>query len=142
MFRAPLSYHPGQMVDENERRRALATLHKVYEDLARRAVDTVLENEEGLRAGPYSFAYQELEDRFAPRLINLGHMIGAIQNLQRQRPPQTEYHVERIQGSLEELETKVNERLKKAAGETLHQVELAQGDDGAWHAYLVLSRQV
>jgi len=34
-------------MDENDLRRALITLQKVYEDLARRAVDTVIENEEG-----------------------------------------------------------------------------------------------
>ena len=129
-------------MDENDRRRALATLQKVYEDLARRAVDTVLENEEGLRAGPYSFAYQELEDRFAPRLINLGHMIGALQHLQRGRPPQTEFRVERVEGPLEELDTRINERLRKLGGETLHQVQLAQGDDGGWHAFLTMSRTV
>lgn len=128
--------------DESDRRRALATLQRVYEDLARRAVETVIENEDGLRAGPYSFAYQELEDRFAPRLMNLGHMIGALQHLQRGRPAQTEYHVERIEAELEEMDQRINERLRKTPAETLHQVQIAQGDDGKWHAFLVLSRTV
>lgn len=127
-------------MDENDRRRALGTLQKVYEDLARRAVENVLENEEGLRASPYSFAYQEIEDRFAPRLINLGHMIGALQHLQRQRQPQPEFRVERVQGPLETLDERINETLRRSHGSTLHQISFAKDDAGAWHAFLTLSR--
>jgi hypothetical protein len=129
-------------MDPHDHRRALATLQKVYEDLARRAVENVLENEEGLRSSPYSFAYQEIEDKFAPRLINLGHMIGALQHLQRQRPPQTEVRVERVEAPLAELDRRINERLKQSHGETLHQINLAPGDAGVWHAFLTLSRTV
>lgn len=129
-------------MQEQQKRRALATLQKVYEDLARRAVDTVLENEEGLKTSPYSFAYQELEDRFAPRLINLGHMIGAIQQVGRTRPPvQEQYRVERVQGSLEELDALINQRIGRNPGDTLHQVSLARDEEaGNWHAFLTLSR--
>lgn len=130
-------------MDANDHRRAMHTLQKVYEDLARRAVDSVIENEEGLRSSPYSFAYQEIEDRFAPRLTNLGHLIGALQHLQRQRQPQPEYRVERIEGPVAELDKKINERLKQCQGETLHQVSFAPGDAvGVWHAFLTLSRMV
>jgi len=128
-------------MDENDRRRALATLQKVYEDLARRAVENVNENEEGLRSSPYSFAYQEIEDRFAPRLINLGHMIGALQHLARQKHSQTEFRVERVQAPLDEMDGKINELLRKSRGETLHQVAVVRDDAGAWHAFLTISRQ-
>jgi hypothetical protein len=128
-------------MDENDRRRALATLQRVYEDLARRAIENVNENEEGLRSSPYSFAYQEIEDRFAPRLINLGHLIGALQHLARQKQTQTEWSVERVQAPLEELDGKINEALRKKQGFTLHQVSLAKDDAGSWHAFLTLSRQ-
>lgn len=127
-------------MDENDRRRALGTLQKVYEDLARRAVENVNENEEGLRSSPYSFAYQEIEDRFAPRLINLGHLIGALQHLSRQKQPQPEFSVERVQAPLEEMDAKINETLRRKQGFLLHQVSLAKDDAGAWHAFLTLSR--
>jgi hypothetical protein len=129
-------------MDANDHRRALGTLQKVYEDLARRAVENVLENEEGLRSSPYSFAYQEIEDRYAPRLINLGHLIGALQHLQRQRPTQTEFRVERVEAPLAELDKKINEKLRQTQGETLQNLNLAPGDEGVWHAFLTLSRTV
>jgi hypothetical protein len=127
-------------MDENDRRRALGTLQKVYEDLARRAVENVLENEEGLRSSPYSFAYQEIEDRFAPRLINLGHLIGALQHLSGRRVQNVEYQVQRVEGPLEELDGRINEALRRAPGTTLHDVALAKDDAGTWHAFLTTSR--
>lgn len=129
-------------MDENDRRRALLTLQKVYEDLARRAVETVIENEEGLEQSPYSFAYQEIEDRFAPRLVNLGHMIGSLQHAGRQqRPPHTEFRVERVAGKLEELDTLINEKLREVPTDSLHQVNMVSDPaTGAWHAFLTLSR--
>ncbi len=130
-------------MDENARRRALNTLSKVYEDLARRAVETVLENEEGLQQSPYSFAYQELEDRFAPRLMNLGHMIGALQHAGRPARPEQhpEFRVERVQGKLDELDDRINELLRGAPKDTLHQVSLAHdAATDTWHAFLAMSR--
>ena len=129
-------------MDENDRRRALTTLQKVYEELARRAVDTVLENEEGLEQSPYSFAYQEIEDRFAPRLINLGHMIGALQHAGRsQRPPQTTYRVERVAGKVDELDDLINDKLKQTPADALHDVSFVpDAATGVVHAFLTLSR--
>jgi hypothetical protein len=130
-------------MDENDRRRALITLQKVYEDLARRAVDTVIENEEGLEQSPYSFAYQEIEDRFAPRLVNLGHMIGALQHAGRQqRQPHTEFRIERVVAAkLEELDGVVNAKLRESPNDALHQVNVVHdAAAGAWHAFLTLSR--
>ena len=129
-------------MDENDRRRALLTLQKVYEDLARRAIDTVLENEEGLEQSPYSFAYQEIEDRFAPRLVNLGHMIGALQHAGRQqRQPHTEFRVERVAGKLDEIDGLINEKLREAPNDALHQVSVVSDPaTGTWHAFLSLSR--
>ena len=129
-------------MDENDRRRALQTLQKIYEDLARRAVETVIENEEGLEQSPYSFAYQEIEDRFAPRLVNLGHMIGSLQHAGRQqRQPHTEFRVERIAGKLEEMDTLINAKLREARNDALHQVSVVpDAATGTWHAFLTLSR--
>lgn len=129
-------------MDENDRRRALNTLQKVYEDLARRAVDTVLENEEGLEQSPYSFAYQEIEDRFAPRLINLGHMIGALQHAGRQqRQPHTEYRVERVAGKVEEIDALINEKLKEIPSDSLHGLNFVPDvATGLVHAFLTVSR--
>jgi hypothetical protein len=129
-------------MDANEHRRALQTLQRVYEDLARRAVEHVNEREEVLRSSPYSFAYQNDIEDLAPRLINLGHLIGALQHLQRQRQPQTEFRIERVEGAVGELDKKINEKLKQCQGETLHQVSLAPGDAGVWHAFLTISRTV
>ena len=129
-------------MDENDRRRALMTLQKVYEDLARRAVETVIENEEGLEQSPYSFAYQEIEDRFAPRLVNLGHMIGSLQHAGRQqRQPHTEFRVERVAGKIDDLETLINEKLREAPTDSLHHVNVVpDAATGTWHAFLTLSR--
>ncbi len=129
-------------MDENERRRALVTLQKVYEDLARRAVETVLENEEGLQQSPYSFAYQEIEDRFAPRLINLGHLIGALQHAGRGRPQQQiQFRVERVAGKIEDLDGLINAKLREAPNDALHQVDVvADAASGTWHAFLTMSR--
>ena len=129
-------------MDENDRRRALITLQKVYEDLARRAVDTVIENEEGLEQSPYSFAYQEIEDRYAPRLVNLGHMIGALQHAgRRQTQPHTEFRVERIAGKLDELDGLINAKLREVPNDALHQVNVVPDPTaGTWHAFLTLSR--
>lgn len=129
-------------MDENDRRRALVTLQKVYEELARRAVETVIENEEGLEQSPYSFAYQEIEDRFAPRLVNLGHMINALQHAGRhQRQPHTEYRVERVGGKLEEIDGLINQKLRETPNDALHQVNFVpDAPSGEWHAFLTLSR--
>ena len=127
-------------MDSNDHRRALMTLQKVYEDLARRAVENIVENEEGLKSSPYSFAYQEIEDRYAPRLINLGHLIGSLQHLQRQRQPQTEYRVERVEAPLDELDKRINEKLRQFQGDVMHDLALAPGENGSWHAFLTLSR--
>jgi hypothetical protein len=129
-------------MDENDRRRALVALQKVYEELARRAVDTVLENEEGLEQSPYSFAYQEIEDRFAPRLINLGHMISALQHAGRQqRQPHTEYRIERVAGKLDEMDKLINDKLRESPSDSLHQVNVVPDSvTGTWHAFLTLSR--
>jgi hypothetical protein len=130
-------------MDENDRRRALLTLQKVYEDLARRAVDTVIENEEGLEQSPYSFAYQEIEDRFAPRLVNLGHMIGALQHAGRQqRQPHTEFRVERVNApKLDELDGVINAKLRETPNDALHQVNVVpDAAAGTFHAFLTLSR--
>ena len=129
-------------MDENERRRALLTLQKVYEDLARRAVDTVIENEEGLEQSPYSFAYQEIEDRYAPRLVNLGHMIGSLQHAGRQqRQPHTEFRVERVEGKLEDLDALINAKLRDAPTDAVHGVNVVNdAATGVWHAFLTLSR--
>ena len=129
-------------MDESQRRRALQTLQKVYEELAKRAVDTVNENEEGLEQSPYSFAYQEIEDRFAPRLVNLGHLIGSLQHAGRQqRQPHTEFRVERVVGKLEEIDAVINAKLRESPNDALHQVNVVPDPTaGTWHAFLTLSR--
>lgn len=130
-------------MEERERRRALGTLQRVYEDLAQRAVDTVIENQEGLEQSPYSFAYQEIEDRFAPRLMNLGNLIGALQHLGRRRETPTTFRVERLEGDLDELDEVINEYLVRHPGDALHDLNFVRGDeeDGTWHVFLTLSRQ-
>ena len=128
-------------MDIQERRRALRTLQRVYERMAERALETVIENEEGLEQSPYSFAYQEIEDRFSMRLINLGHMIGALQQLDRPREARrVSFRVERVEGALDELDDLINERLADCPGDALHGLQLAQEEPGNWHAFLTLAR--
>ena len=127
-------------MDETERRRALSTLQSIWDDLVERLKDTVVENEDGLRSQEYSFAYQQLEDRFAPRMMNITHMMGAIHNAGRDRAqPVPCYRVERVEGELEELDTRINDRLAELPGQRLHNVEIVRGNDG-WHAFLTLSQ--
>jgi hypothetical protein len=112
----------GPPMDENDRRRALIALQKVYEDLARRAVDTVLENEEGL--------------------VNLGHMIGALQHAgRRQQQPHTEFRIERVEGKLDEIDGLINDKLRETPNDALHQVNVVSDPaTGVWHAFMTLSR--
>jgi hypothetical protein len=129
-------------MEERERRRALGTLQRVYEDLAQRAVDTVIENQEGLEQSPYSFAYQEIEDRFAPRLMNLGNLIGALQHLGRRRETPPRYRVERLEGELDDLDEVINEYLARHPADALHDLNFVRAEDeeGTWHVFLTLSR--
>jgi len=130
-------------MDERQRRKALSTLQRVYEDLAGRAVDTVIENREGLEQSPYSFAYQEIEDRFAPRLMNLGNLIGALQHLGRKQQPPPQFRVDRVRGDLDDMDDLINEHLSRHPGQTLHQINFVRDPDddpGTWQAFLTFSR--
>jgi hypothetical protein len=125
----------------DETQRAAMTLQMVYDDLVKRLTDATMENEEGLRSSPYSFSLQELEDRFAPRLVNIGHLIFALYHASRQRQPPARYRVHRVEGELDELDTLINQVLRESPAEQLHNVALAQDEEaGTWHAFLTLCR--
>jgi hypothetical protein len=69
-------------------------------------------------------------------------MIGSLQHAGRQqRQPHTEFRVERVAGKLEEIDSLINEKLRAAPSDALHQVSVVtDAATGTWHAFLTLSR--
>jgi len=126
---------------EKDRRRALRSLQNVWRDLIGQLVDQCVQNETDLQGAGFSYSYQEIEDRFGQRLFLASQMIGALQHAGPQRAPQPPvFHVERVEGSLDELDERINERLQALRGHVLHNVAVASDDDETWHAFLTLSR--
>ena len=52
-------------------------------------------------------------------------MIGSLQHAGRQqRQPHTEYRVERVSGTIDEIEPRINEKLREAPTDALHGVNV------------------
>jgi hypothetical protein len=60
--------------------RALGVLQEVYGSMVERLTEAVLADEEQIRDAQFSYTYQEVEDRFGPRIVSLSHLINALQN--------------------------------------------------------------
>ncbi len=104
-------------------------------------VDKAVENEEDLAGPGFSYSYQEMEDRFGQRLFLASQMLGAVQQAGPQRPetPSPEFKVIRVEGALEELDERINDRLRDLVGHQVHDLTIASDDDETWHAFLTLS---
>jgi len=129
------------MGQQRDMQKALTVLQEVYGSLVERLTETVLHDEEGIRGSPYSFAYQEVEDRFGPRIINLSHLINALQNAAG-RPTVEEFRVETVIADADTLSEAVNQRLRALRGSTLKDVNLQKIDEGKFLVMLTLSRPV
>ncbi len=128
-------------MNQREMQQALTVLQEVYGGMLERLTESVRQNEDGLRGSPYSFAYQEVEDRFAPRVVSLSHLIGALQSACA-RPTVDEYRVETVISTADDLSREVNEKLKALRGARLKDVSLQKLDDGRFLVMLTLARTV
>ncbi len=129
------------MSQQRDMQKALAVLQDVYGSLVERLTESVLHDEEGIRGSPYSFAYQEVEDRFGPRIINLSHLINALQNASG-RPTVEEFRVETVIAEAATLAQDVNARLRCLRGSILRDLSIQKLDDGKFLVVLSLSRAV
>ncbi len=121
--------------------RALGVLQEVYGTLVEKLTEAVIQDEENLRDSQYSFSYQEVEDRFGPRIINLSHLINALQNAAG-RPTVEESRVETVVADSANLAEEVNRRLRSLRGSVLKSLSLHKLDDGTFLVLLVVSRTV
>ncbi len=128
-------------IDERERRRALRSLQSVWKNMVGQLVDACVQNEDDLAQTGFSYSYQEIEDRFGQRLFLAGQMVGALQHAgpQQRQPSPPVYRVVRIEGPLDELDERINARLRDCPGAEVHNLSLASDDDETWHAFLTLS---
>lgn len=127
-------------IAERHRRRAEKLLKRIWQDMVGQLIDECVDNEESLAGQGFSFSYQGIEDRFAQRLFMAGQMIGAVQSAAPRRPrPPPEFRVVRIEGPLEELDQRINERLRDLPGHEVHGLEIVSDDDETWHAFLTVS---
>ncbi len=121
--------------------KALTVLQEVYGSLVERLTEAVLQDEEGIRDSQFSFAYQEVEDRFGPRIINLSHLINALQNATG-RPTVEEFRVETVIADAETLADEVNKRLRALRGSSVKNLSIQKMDDGKFLVLLTLGRPV
>jgi len=128
-------------VQQKDAQRALAVLQEVYGTLVEKLTEAVIQDEDSLRDSQYSFAYQEVEDRYGPRIINLSHLINALQNATG-RPTVEEMRVETVIAAPANLAEEVNKRLRALRGSSLKSLNLQKLDDGTFFALLVLTRAV
>ena len=128
-------------VPQRDVQKALTVLQEVYGSLVERLTEAVLQDEEGIRDSQFSFAYQEVEDRFGPRIINLSHLINALQNATG-RPTVEEYRVETVIAEPGTLADEVNKRLRSLRGSTVKSLSVQKMDDGKFLVLLTLARPV
>ena len=121
--------------------KALGVLQEVYGNLVERLTEAVLADEEQIRDAQFSFTYQEVEDRFGPRLINLSHLINALQNASG-RATVEEVRVETVIAEAETLADEVNKRLRALRGSNLKSMNGLKMDDGKYLVALTRGRPV
>jgi hypothetical protein len=128
-------------VPQRDVQKALTVLQEVYGSLVERLTEAVLQDEEGIRDSQFSFAYQEVEDRFGPRIINLSHLINALQNASG-RSTVEEYRVETVIADATALADEVNKRLRTLRGSSVKNLSVQKMDDGKFLVLLTLARPV
>ena len=128
-------------VPQSEMQRALGVLQEVYGSMVERLTEAVLADEEQIRDAQFSYTYQEVEDRFGPRIVSLSHLINALQNASG-RPTVEEVRVETVIAEAETLAEEVNRRLRAARGSTLKSMNVQKMDDGKFLVVLSMARAV
>ncbi len=128
-------------VPQRDAQKALTVLQEVYGSLVERLTEAVLQDEEQIRDSQFSFAYQEVEDKFGPRIINLSHLINALQNATG-RPTVEEFRVETVIADAPTLAEEVNKRLRTLRGSSVKNLSLQKMDDGKFLVLLTLGRPV
>lgn len=128
-------------VPQSEMQRALGVLQEVYGSMVERLTEAVLADEEQIRDAQFSYTYQEVEDRFGPRIVSLSHLINALQNASG-RPTVEEVRVETVIAEAETLADEVNRRLRAARGSTLKSMNVQKMDDGKFLVVLSMARAV
>ena len=128
-------------VPQSDMQRALGVLQEVYGSMVERLTEAVLADEEQIRDAQFSYTYQEVEDRFGPRIVSLSHLINALQNASG-RPTVEEVRVETVIAEAETLADEVNRRLRAARGSTLKSMNVQKMDDGKFLVVLSMARAV
>ena len=128
-------------VPQSDMQRALGVLQEVYGSMVERLTEAVLADEEQIRDAQFSYTYQEVEDRFGPRIVSLSHLINALQNASG-RPTVEEVRVETVIADAETLADEVNRRLRAARGSTLKSMNVQKMDDGKFLVVLSMARVV
>jgi hypothetical protein len=128
-------------VPPRDLQKALSALQECYGGLVERMTESILHDEEGIRNSAYSFSYQEVEDRFGPRILNLTHLINALQNAAG-RPTVEEFRVETVIADAASLAQEVNNRLRALRGTSVKDISLQKLDDGKFLVLLTLGRCV
>jgi len=128
-------------VPQSDMQRALGVLQEVYGTMVERLTEAVLADEEQIRDAQFSYTYQEVEDRFGPRIVSLSHLINALQNASG-RPTVEEVRVETVIAEAESLADDVNRRLRGLRGSTLRSMNVQKMDDGKFLVVLTMARAV
>ena len=121
--------------------KALSVLQEAYGGMVERLTEAVLQDEDQIRDSQFSFAYQEVEDRFGPRIVNLSHLINALQNAAG-RPTVEEFRVETVVSPVDTLAEEVNKRLRTLRGSSVKSVALQKLDDGQFLVLITVGRAV
>ena len=128
-------------VPQRDVQKALSVLQEVYGSLVERLTEAVLQDEDQIRDSQFSFAYQEVEDRFGPRIINLSHLINALQNATG-RPTVEEFRVETVIADAGTLADEVNKRLRTLRGSAVKSLNLHPLEEGKILVLITLARPV
>lgn len=121
--------------------KALSVLQEAYGGMVERLTEAVLQDEDQIRDSQFSFAYQEVEDRFGPRIVNLSHLINALQNAAG-RPTVEEFRVETVIAAPDLLAEEVNKRLRTLRGSSVKNIALQKMDDGQFFVLITVGRAV
>jgi len=126
---------------QRDMQKALAVLQEAYGNLVERLSEAVLNDEDAIKDASFSYAYQEVEDRYGPRIIHLSHLINALQSAT-QRPASEEIRVETVIADAETLSDEINRRLRALRGTVMKDLNLQKLDDGRFLVLLTLARPV
>ncbi len=131
----------GVSSQQQDVQKALSVLQEAYGGMVERLTEAVLQDEDQIRDSQFSFAYQEVEDRFGPRIVNLSHLINALQNAAG-RPTVEEFRVETVIAAPESLADEVNKRLRSLRGSSVKSVALQRMEDGQFLVLITVGRAV